>query len=71
MCGLCLDAMNTFGNLEGSRPPVVRFWKLKATKKAADDRKSKSTDNPRSLKIARETVVRNMELAAKDLRTHK
>jgi hypothetical protein len=53
-------------SIEGERPPVFRYWKLRSNKVKKEARGLQVSDNPRKLKIARETVLRTLEMSEKD-----
>ena len=52
--------------IEGGGPPMSRYWKLRSNKVKKDARGLQVSDNPRKLKIARETVLRTLEMSEKD-----
>ena len=51
-------------SIEGEKPPVFRYWKLRSNKVKKEARGLQVSDNPRKLKIARETVL--LEMLEKD-----
>ena len=53
-------------SIEGERPPVFRYWKLRSNKVKKEARGLQVSDNPRKLKIAREAVLRTLEMSEKD-----